>query len=203
VVPQTHHQTHSFINIIDAEFAGATTDIKLTCTYDDNPPATLTAALCILGTTLPADVLQKMFQYNLTKSGKTLEAILKENNANKHFQSEDYNAAVVDKDLTPGLEALFLGHLGPNFGVANGFNNSHPILCQIDCEAPKSTIQRRTYQWALFFPHTNIVMTCHDYIDSGKTKHAWVLGTGILDFFKDNNQSRIDRRMGKIFSRTK
>jgi hypothetical protein len=34
-------------------------DITLTCTYDDNPQATLIAALSILGTTLPVEVLQK------------------------------------------------------------------------------------------------------------------------------------------------
>jgi hypothetical protein len=45
----------------------------------------------------------------------------------------------------------------------------------------------------------NTVMTCHDCIDSGKTKHAWVSGTEILDFFKANNFSRIDWLMGKIF----
>jgi hypothetical protein len=118
-----------------------------------------------------------MFQYNLTTSGKTLAAILKENNADKHFQFEDYNAAVADKNLTPDLETLFKGYLGPNFGGAIGFNNSHPILCQLDCKAPKSTNQRRTIQWALFFPHMNTVLTCHDCIDSGRTKHAWVLGS--------------------------
>jgi hypothetical protein len=39
---------------------------------------------------------------------------------------------------------------------------------------------------------------CHDCNNSGKTKHAWVLGTDILDFFKDNNQS-----MGEIFFQNK
>jgi hypothetical protein len=140
-----------------------------------------------------------MFQYNLTKSGKTLAAVLKEHYADKHFQFEDYNAAVADRNLTPGLEALFLGHSGPNFGGATCFNNSHQIRCQMDCEAPKSTNQCQTFQWALFFPHMNTVMTCHERIDSGKTKHAWVLGSDILDFFKDNNSGRIDQRMGKIY----
>jgi hypothetical protein len=141
-----------------------------------------------------------MYQYNLTKSSKTLAAVLREHNPDKHFQFEDYNAAVKDKNLTPGLEVLFLGHLGTNFGGATGFNNSHPILCQMDCEATKSTNQRQFFQWVLFFPHMNTVMTCHNCIGSGKTKHAWVLGPDILGFFKDNNSGRIDRHMGKIFS---
>jgi hypothetical protein len=139
----THIHDASFLKTIATEYAGASTDITLTCTYDDNPQTTLTAALSILGTTLPAEVLQKMFQYNPTQSGRTLAAILKENNADKHFRFEDYNTAVADKNLTPGLEALFLGYWGPNFGDTGGntnsFNNSHLILCQIDCEAPKST----------------------------------------------------------------
>jgi hypothetical protein len=143
-----------------------------------------------------------MFQDNHTGSGSTLTAILKENDANKYFWFEDYNTAVANKNLTPGLNALFLGHSGPNFGKSDDytetFNGSHLILCQIDCEAPKTTNQRRTSQWALFFPHMNTVMTCQDCIDNGKTKHAWVLGTELLDFFKVNNQSRIDRRFGKI-----
>jgi hypothetical protein len=156
-----HIHDNSFLKTIAAEYAGATTDITLSYTYNDNPQATLTAALSILGTTLPAEVLQTMFHYNPTKSGKTLAAILKENNADNHFRFKDYNAAVADKNLTPGLEALFLGHSGPNFG-GNGFNNSHLILCQIDCEAPKTTNQRGTYQWAPFFPHMNTAMTCHN-----------------------------------------
>jgi hypothetical protein len=150
VVPPTHaklnthphSQRDAFLKTIATEYPGATTNITLTCTYGNNPQATLTAALHILGTTLPADVLQPMFQYNLTKSGKTLAAVLKEHNADKYFHFDDYNAAVADKNLAPGLEALFLGHSGPNLGSATGFNNSHPILCQMDCKAPKSTNQR-------------------------------------------------------------
>jgi hypothetical protein len=163
---------------ITTEYSGASTDITLTSTYNNNPQATLTAALSILGTTLSAEVLQKMFQYKPTELSRTLLAILKEDNASKHFRFEDYNAAVADKNLTPGLNALFLGHSGPNYGETNGntntFNNSHIILCQIDCEAPKATNQNRTYQWVLFFPHMNTVMTCHDCRDGGRTKHAWL-----------------------------
>jgi hypothetical protein len=40
-----------------------------------------------------------------------------------------------------------------------------------------------------------LIMACHDYIDSGKTKHTWVFGTEVIDFFKNGNQSRIDRRL--------
>jgi hypothetical protein len=113
-----------------------------------------------------------MFQHNHTGSGSTLAAILKENNADKHFQFEDYNTAVANKNLTPGLNALFLGHSGPNFGKSdentNTFKNNHLILCQIDSEAPKTTNLRQTYQWALFFPHMNTLMTCQDCIDNGK-----------------------------------
>jgi hypothetical protein len=174
----THIHDASFLKTIATEYAGASTDITLTCTYDDNPQATLIAALSILGTTLLAEALQKMFQYNPTQSGKTLAAILKENNADKHFRFEDYDTAVGDKNLTPGLELLFLGYSGPNFGDTNGdtngFNNSNLFLCQIGCKAPKTTNQRQTYQWALFSPHMNTVMTCHDCNDGGQTKHAWV-----------------------------
>jgi hypothetical protein len=152
----THIHNKTFLTTITTQYTGASTDITLTCTYDNNPQATLTAALSILGTTLPTEVLQKMFKYKPTESERTLSATLKESNADKHFIFEDYNAAVADKNLTPGLNALFLGHSGPNFGETDGnadtFNNSHIILCQIDCEAPKATNQNRTYQWALFFP---------------------------------------------------
>jgi hypothetical protein len=143
-----------------------------------------------------------MFHDNHTASGSTLTAILKENDANKYFRFEDYNTAVANKNLTPGLNALFLGHSGPNFGKSDEntetFNGSHLILCHIGCEAPKTTNQHRTSRLALFFPHMNTVMTCHDCIGNGKTKHAWVLGTELLDFFKVKNQSRIDLRFGKI-----
>jgi hypothetical protein len=197
----THIHDAAFLTTITTEYSGASTDITLTCTYNNNPQATLTAALSILGTTLSAEVLQKMFQYKPTESSRTLLAILKENNADKHFRFEDYNAAVADKNLTPGLNALFLGHSGPNFGETNGntntFNNSHIILCQIDCEAPKATNQNRSYQWALFFSsheHRNDMPR----LQRRWTKHAWVFGTELLDFFKDGNQSRTDRRLGKI-----
>jgi hypothetical protein len=58
----THIHDASFLTTIATEYAGASTDITLTCTYDDNPQATLTATLSILGTTLPTEVLQKMVQ---------------------------------------------------------------------------------------------------------------------------------------------
>jgi hypothetical protein len=136
MVPQTHINDETFLTTITTQYPGASTDIPLTCTYDNNPQATLTAALSILGTTLPTEVLQKMFQHNPTRSGSTLAAILKENNADKHFQSEEYNTAVVNRNLTPGLNAFFLGHSGPNFGKTDEntdtFNNNHLILCQID-----------------------------------------------------------------------
>jgi hypothetical protein len=198
----THIHDETFLMTITTQYSGTSPDITLTCTYDNNPQTTLTAALSILGTTLPTEVLQKMFKYKPTESERTLSAILKESNADKHFIFEDYNAAVADRNLTPGLNALFLGHSGPNFGEtdknANTFNNSHIILCQIDCEAPQATNRNRTYQWALFFLHMNTVKACHDYIDSGKTKHTWVFGTEVIDFFKNGNQSRIDRRLGII-----
>jgi hypothetical protein len=128
-----HIHDASFLTTIATEYAGASTDITLTCTYNNNPHATLTAALSILGTTLPTEVLQKMFHDDHTESGSTLAAILKENDADKYSRFEDYNAAVADKNLTPGLNALFLGHSGSNFGNTdrntNSFNNSHIILC--------------------------------------------------------------------------
>jgi hypothetical protein len=62
----THIHDAAFLKTIATEYAGASTDITLTCTYNNNPQATLTAALIILGTTLPTEVLQKMFQYNPT-----------------------------------------------------------------------------------------------------------------------------------------
>jgi hypothetical protein len=85
----THIHDDSFLKTISTEYPAATPNVTLTCMYDTNPQATLTAALHILGTTLPADVLQTMFQYDLTKSGKTLPAFLKEHNAGKHFQFDD------------------------------------------------------------------------------------------------------------------
>jgi hypothetical protein len=64
----THIHDALFLKTIATEYAGATTDITLTCIYDGNPQVTLTAALSILGTTLLAEVLQKMFQYKPTES---------------------------------------------------------------------------------------------------------------------------------------
>jgi hypothetical protein len=64
----THIHDETFLTTITTQYSGASTDITLTCTYDNNPQATLTAALSILGTTLLTEVLQKMFQYNPTKS---------------------------------------------------------------------------------------------------------------------------------------
>jgi hypothetical protein len=143
-----------------------------------------------------------MFKNDHTALGSTLTAILKENDADKYLRFEDYNTAVANKNLSPGLNALFLGHLGPNFGKndtnTETFNGSHIILCQIDCEAYKTAHHKRTSQWALFPPHMNTVMTCHNYSDKGNTKHAWVLGTELIEFFEANNHSRIDRRFGKI-----
>jgi hypothetical protein len=69
----THIHDDSFLKSISTEYSGATTNITLTCTYDNNPQATLTAALHLLGTTLLMDVLQPMFQNNLTKSEKNCQ----------------------------------------------------------------------------------------------------------------------------------
>jgi hypothetical protein len=44
----------------------------------------------------------------------------------------------------------------------------------------------------------NTVMTCHNTSDKGNTKHAWVLGNELIEFFKADNHGRIDRRFGKI-----
>jgi hypothetical protein len=141
----SHIHDATFLKTITTEYSGTSPDITLTCTYDNNPQTILTAELSILGTTLPTEVLQKMFKYKPTELERTLSTIVKESNADKHFIFEDYNAAVADIDLTPGLNALFLGHLGPNFGETDGnadtFNNSNIILCQINCEAPKTTHQ--------------------------------------------------------------
>jgi hypothetical protein len=131
-----------------------------------------------------------MFKTDNITSGSTLTAILKE------------NTAVVNKGLTRGLSALFLGHLGSNLGktdtTTETFKGSHIILCQLNCEANKTANHKRTSQWALFSPHMNTVMTCHDTSDKGINKHAWVLGNELIEFFKSDNQARIDRRFGKI-----
>jgi hypothetical protein len=137
----THIRNDAFLKTISTEYPGAAQNITLTCKYADNPQATLTAALGLLGITLPADVLQLMFKFDLTKSNKTLAAILKEHKANKHIQFEDYHTAVANKNLTPGIAALFQGYSGPNFEGETGFANSHPILCQMESEAPKAKNQ--------------------------------------------------------------
>jgi hypothetical protein len=58
----THIHDNLFLKTIATEYPGATATIALTCAYNTNPQATLTAALHILGTKLPVDVLQPMFQ---------------------------------------------------------------------------------------------------------------------------------------------
>jgi hypothetical protein len=198
----THIPDVPFLTTVITQYHATTPNISLTCAYVDNPQTTITAALSILGTAIPTEALQTMFKNDHTASGSTLTAILKENDADKYLRFEDYGTAVANKNLTHGLNALFLGHSGPNFGKndtnTETFNGSHIILCQIDCEAPKTAHQKRTSQWALFFPHMNTVMTCHNYSDKGNTKHAWVLGTELIEFFKANNHSRIDWRFGKI-----
>jgi hypothetical protein len=144
--------------------------------------------LSILGTTLPTEVLQTIFHNNHIALGSTLTAILKKNDANKYFRFEDYNTAVANKNLTSGLNALFPGHSGPNFGKSDEntetFNGSHLILCQIDCEAPKTTNQHPTSQWALFFApneHRNDMPRLHG---QWKNQNAWVLGTKLIYFFQ-------------------
>jgi hypothetical protein len=56
-----------------------------------------------------------MFKNDHTASVSTLTAILMENDFNKYLWFEDYGTPVANKNLTPGLYALFLGHLRPNF----------------------------------------------------------------------------------------
>jgi hypothetical protein len=87
----THGNIHdeTFLTTITTQYSGTSPDITLTYKYDNNPHTTLTAALSILGTTLPTEALQKMFKYKPTESERTLSAILKESNADKHFIFKD------------------------------------------------------------------------------------------------------------------
>jgi hypothetical protein len=56
-----HIHDEPFLTTVITQYPGTSPNILLTCTYDDNPQATLTAVLSILGTTLPTEVLQTMF----------------------------------------------------------------------------------------------------------------------------------------------
>jgi hypothetical protein len=152
-----HIPDEPFLTTVITQYHATTPNIPLSCAYDDNPQTTITAALSILGTATPTEALQTMLNNNHTASGSTLTAILMENDADKYLRFEDYSTAVANKNLTPGLNALFLGHSGPNFGKndtnAETFNGSHIILCQIDCEAPKTAHETDFPVGSVFPPH--------------------------------------------------
>jgi hypothetical protein len=162
-----------FLTTVTTQYPAATPNILLTCAYDDNPRKTITAALNILGIAIPMEAFQTMFKNDHTISGSTLTAILKENDTSSREQKPHFRP-----------QCTFLGHSGPNFGQNDTntemFKGSHNILCQIDCEAHKAANHRRTSHLALFSPHMNTVMTCHNTSDKGKIKHAWVLGTELI-----------------------
>jgi len=200
LTPQNKHiHGNSFLKTIPTVFHFASAAMQLTCTYNENPQATLVAALHLLGTALPAETLTAMFKTNFTSSDKTIDSLFKEHQVNSHFSFTDYATACADKNLDPGYNTLFRGHSGPNFGGDKGFSNTYPILCQMEIEAPKAVNQKRTYQWTLFFPHMNTIVTCHDFPTKTKVlQHAWVLGRETIDYLKETNNARSDRRLAKL-----
>jgi hypothetical protein len=108
--------------------------------------------LAIINATVPADFLDQMFAADHTVSPNTITSIFNRNHADEHFHFADYTTAATNRELPTGTAGLFTGLSGSNFSGANGFTIDTPILCQMERVAAERDLNKKSYQWMLYFP---------------------------------------------------
>jgi hypothetical protein len=173
------------------------TQLTLNCSYRDNPQTTLKTVLQILGINISTDFMEKVFTTDYTRTAVTINAIFKDHHATDQFQYHDYAATVSDRLLSPGINGLFTGKTGDNFSGVGALTTETPVLCQMEMEAPFTEHKngdKVTYQWMIFFPNMNMVLTCHEF----NMQHAWLLGKETITALNTNNTSTVNKRLGKL-----
>lgn len=189
----TNINSPSFLKTIDAVYQKALKDLTVHCDYIDNPRATLVFVLGAVGASVPNKVLNAMFAKDLTMSPNTIESIFKQHNITDYFQFKDYSTEVANANLDKGIYSLFAGHSGNNFGGDEGFSSNAPILCQMEMNGPATATNDKSYQWTVFFPHMNAIVTCNNTL-----KHAWVLGRNVIEALHTRDDSKLNRCLGKL-----
>ena len=59
------------------------------------------------------------------------------------------------------------------------------------------------YQWLVYIPHMNVVVSCNDYRPPNayvlkKQQHVWILGKNTIKALTENSKSSIDKLLGKL-----
>jgi hypothetical protein len=189
----TNINSPSFLKTIDAVYQKALKDLTVHCEYIDNPRATLVFILGAVGASVPNKVLDAMFAKDLTMSPNTIESIFKQHNVTNYLQFKDYSTEVANANLCKGIYNLFAGHSGNNFGGDDGFSSNAPILCQMEMSGPANATNNKSYQWTVFFPHMNAIVTCNNTL-----KHAWILGRNVIEALHTRDDSKLNRCLGKL-----
>lgn len=173
-----------------------TPSIKVKCKYANNPRTTLEALCVITGAKVAPEWLEKVFTTDYTRRGNSIDSVFRQHAADDQFQYRDYSTEALERNLPLGIGALFKGKSGGNFTGTNGFTTDTPLLCQMQINAPHNDANKDkvTYQWMLFFPLMNMVLTCHNHND----QHTWCMGKKTIDALVAEEHSTIDRLIGKL-----
>jgi len=175
----------------------------LSCPPRDNPRASLETALAFVGAIVPTQWLDKVFQADHTKSDTTIATIFDRHNAAAQFAYKDYATAVIENGLTPGIANCFKGQNAGNFAGEGCFTTTTPLLCQMQIKGNQVQRMGPEYQWLVYIPHMNVVVSCNDYRPPNayalkKQQHVWILGKNTIKALTENSKSSIDKLLGKL-----
>jgi hypothetical protein len=176
----------------------------LSCKPRNNPRASLEAALAFVGAAVPTQWLNKVFQPDYTKQDKPISVIFKRNNAAERFAYKDYDTAVIEHGLSPGIADCFKGQNGGNFAGEGCFTTTAPLLCQMEIKGNQvQSIKGKVYQWLIYIPHMNVVVSCNNHKPPGftvltKQKNVWILGKKTIKALTEEDKSSIDKLLGKL-----
>ena len=176
----------------------------LTCKNEDNPRTALQAMFTIMGVCVPQDWLDGLFTpaHDYTKDKEPLFTILRNHKGEDYFNLQDYMSEATNHGLPCDVQGCFLGKNGGNFSK-QGFTTTNPLLCQMEIEgnlvSPKP---EKHYQWVIYIPTMNIVITCNDYVSTSSkadtSQTTWSLGKGTHYALLHKEYCSINKLLGKL-----
>ena len=63
----------------------------------------------------------------------------------------------------------------------------------MEMSGPANATNNKSYQWTVFFPHMNAIVTCNNTL-----KHAWILGRNVIEALHTRDDSKLNRCLGKL-----
>ena len=176
----------------------------LSCLPKDNPRASLETALALVGASVPSHWLDRVFLPDYTKHDTPISVIFKRNNAAERFAYKDYDAAVIEHGLSPGIADCFKGQNAGNFAGEGCFTTTAPLLCQMEIKGNQvQSIKGKVYQWLIYIPHMNVVISCNNHKPPSfhvlkKQKNVWILGKNTIKALTEEDSSSINKLLGKL-----